>query len=85
MGPPGVLIHPALQTGHQNKDPSHACAYLPARAQESLLSCLIFIFLLFSAKEESPQVNSKLEALDANVCVGHVLLQMKRQIEISEI
>lgn len=45
----------------------------------------IFIFLLFPAKEESPQVNSKLEALDANVCVGHVLLWMKRQIEISEI
>lgn len=76
----GLTCHsPALPRGHQNKAPSDAWA------QESLLSCPIFIFLLFSAKEESPQVNSKLEALDANVCGGHVLLWIKRQIEISEI
>ena len=55
-------------------------------ARASFLSSLIFIlFLILAKKRVSPQVNSKIETVAQNVCLGLVLLQPHVRRQISEI
>lgn len=73
-----------LSTSGQN--PFHSmCARASSMGPCVLASKDFILFLIPAKKRESPRVNSRLETIAPNVCLGHILLQPRIQIKVSEI